>query len=536
MPVGTRGSFVFSLIHTQYKPIILRYYILFLFFIERNIMKKAFFFILLFSVLAIAGMAQTQQQRLQKHVYYFAADSLRGRSAGSADAAKVASYIENEFRQMGVAPLFDSYRYYFALQGTSVVAAELMGAQSDANYCDVVGVIEGSDPVLKNEYIVLGAHYDHLGVKNGKVYNGADDNASGSAAIIEVARQLMEHRSQLKRSVVICAFDAEEIGLYGSKALASKFASAGMIGKVKMMLSIDMVGWLQQGKALRLTGTGTLKGCAKMLDQVADQVGIPVRTSGFESSPFTATDTEPFAKYGVPTLAVTTGLKSPYHKPGDDAELIDYPGLDLVANYITALALRMADEQQPLVPTGRLAGKHCQHYKSFEVAPTIGYISTKMKFPNTMFGCDDQLGLHAGFNANWNFARHFALNSAVLYEYARAPYPNLANPFDAPMQYRQQSVVVPLQLRYHTMGSIDFGVGFGGFYGYRFAGSLSSDTRFDNQHQYGIMWSFEMRTANLFFDFSFYYQLNTLIPQTAGSIVPDALKNGFSFTLGWYLD
>ena len=83
----------------------------------------------------------------------------------------------------------------------------------------MVGVIEGSDPELKNEYIVLGAHYDHLGVRNGKVYNGADDNASGSAALIEVARELFSKRDSLRRSVIIAAFDAEELGLWGVQSL-----------------------------------------------------------------------------------------------------------------------------------------------------------------------------------------------------------------------------------------------------------------------------------------------------------------------------
>ena len=140
-----------------------------------------------------------------------------------------------------------------------------------------------------------------------------------------MARQLLARRGELKRSVIICAFDAEEMGLYGSKALSKEMMNLGLIGKVKMMMSIDMVGWLKQGKHLSFTGTGTLKDCADMIKEVAAQTGVPVSTRRFESSPFTATDTEPFASKGVPTLAVTTGLKSPYHKPGDDPELIDYP-------------------------------------------------------------------------------------------------------------------------------------------------------------------------------------------------------------------
>ena len=236
----------------------------------------------------MAAQQQGQRSRLERHVYTLAADSLNGRKAGSLDAEKARQYIEHEWHAMGLKPMWDgSYRMGFTL-----------GEQS--GFCNLVACIEGSDPVLKDEYIVIGGHYDHLGVKNGKVYNGADDNASGTACVTEVARQLLARQKELKRSVIVCAFDAEEIGLIGSSFLASTLKDKGIIGRVKVMMSVDMVGWLREGKALTLEGTGTLADGAGLTDPKSLGIDIPIRTKRFENSLFTATDTEPLPKKGLP--------------------------------------------------------------------------------------------------------------------------------------------------------------------------------------------------------------------------------------------
>ena len=164
-------------------------------------MIKKFVLCIVLATLGVSMFSQTRQERLTGHVYYFASDSLRGRAAGSEDAAKAAAYIVNEFKSIGLKPFYEDWYMPFTKNGNS--------------YKNVVAVLEGNDPVLKNQYIVIGAHYDHLGVKNGKVYNGADDNASGSAAVIEIARALYANRDKLDRTVVIAAFDAEELGLFG---------------------------------------------------------------------------------------------------------------------------------------------------------------------------------------------------------------------------------------------------------------------------------------------------------------------------------
>ena len=113
---------------------------------------KRFSLILLLAALCAPAFSQTRQERLTEHVYYFASDSLKGRAAGSEDAAKAAAYIVNEYESMGLKPFYEDWYMRFSRGGKW--------------YQDVVAVLEGNDPVLKNQYIVVGAHYDHLGVKS----------------------------------------------------------------------------------------------------------------------------------------------------------------------------------------------------------------------------------------------------------------------------------------------------------------------------------------------------------------------------------
>ena len=191
----------------------------------------------------LPAQAQTRRERLHDHVYYLAADSLRGRKACSPDATKAAEYIIGEYEQAGLKPLFREGWYdRFTRKG-----------DHESDFKNVVGLIEGTDPALRGECIVIGAHYDHLGVRQDKIYNGADDNASGSAAVIEIARALAG--AQPRRSIIIAAFDAEEIGLVGSSHLAERLDTLGF--HIKLMMSVDMVGWLKAGKALKLEGVAS---------------------------------------------------------------------------------------------------------------------------------------------------------------------------------------------------------------------------------------------------------------------------------------
>ena len=280
--------------------------------------------------------AQSLPDRLRAHLDYLAADSLDGRGLGTAGKQKAALYIADAFKSAGLATFDDDYFQEFFIR---ISMANMTGT-------NVIGVLEGTDPELKKEYIVVGAHYDHVGyeMKDGKriVYNGADDNASGTAGLIELVRILSGRRTELKRSVIFIAFDGEESGLLGSKAFASsngRFTPA----EIEFMFSMDMIGMYKSYKGLDLKGIGTLENGPEMAREVAKARDISLKN--VSSQVESRTDTWSFAERGIPTAHAFTGLKSPYHKPEDDAPKLEYDEMGRVVEFMADLTTKLASEK-----------------------------------------------------------------------------------------------------------------------------------------------------------------------------------------------
>lgn len=440
-------------------------------------MKRITFFLLL-AALCAPMAAQTRQERLTQHVYYFASDSLKGRAAGSEDAAKAAAYIVNEYQAMGLKPFYNDWYMYFSRGGKQ--------------YKDVVAVLEGNDPVLKDQYIVVGAHYDHLGVKNGKIYNGADDNASGSASVIEIARALCANRDKLKRTVVIAAFDAEEIGLYGSEALAVKMIDQDSLD-VRLMMSVDMVGWYKAQNRLELEGVATIRDGRRLLHSEK----LNLKLKNFETSTFTATDTEGFATRQIPTIAASTGLKSPYHKPEDDAELIDYVGLDKVTGYLADVTLEAASDEN-FAASGKVARKHRSGNPILEVGLSLAEGNTQLLFPKAAFNGKSAFSWGGGLSAQLNFGHHshFGLKAEALYVQAKAQYPDETNLYASALKYKGSELRVPVQLIYQGGGTGTLSLGFGGYYGWRFNPELASGYTVQKE-DYGLSWGVGMKVGGI---------------------------------------
>jgi hypothetical protein len=477
-------------------------------------MKKIF--LLLIAILGCVSLfAQTQQERLTRHVYTLAGDSLRGRKAGSEDAAKAAAYIVRQFEEIGIQPYFEEGWYQpFERSGNT--------------YKNVIGIIPGNDPVLKDEYIIIGAHYDHLGVSNGQIYNGADDNASGTATIIEMARILKSQQSNLKRSVIVAAFDAEEIGLWGSNYLSKKLD----LSKIKLMMSIDMVGWLEKGKTLQLQGTATIKNGKRLLREEAEKMHLEIKPKDFETSIFGATDTQSFAEKGVATLYVTTGLKSPYHKPEDDPELIDYKGLDKVVDYMADVTMRCATDED-FAPSGKISPIHSGKKKMLEIVPTVSLVNANIAFPKAGFDGKSRSGVNAGLMAQVNLSSHFALETGVQYELLRAKFPDDNNMFNAYLPYQQQSILVPANVLVNIGGApgVDFFLEMGGFYGRVLNAKLEGVQDNIDPNQWGLSWSAGFRLGKVKIMGNRRYQLN---PFFVGEGLPNTKLHAGSFTIGYY--
>ncbi|MBN1446837.1 MAG: M20/M25/M40 family metallo-hydrolase [Bacteroidetes bacterium] len=221
--------------------------------------------------------------------------------------------------------------------------------------CNVVGVIEGGDPSRTDEYIVLGAHFDHLGMggpgsgsrrpDTTAVHNGADDNASGVAAIIEIAEQLAARRQSLQRSVLVIAFDAEEMGLLGSKYFVNN--SPVDLTRFILMANLDMVGRMKEGeKSLSIGGTGTAIGLEEAVARVAAERGFTAKMSPEGYGP---SDHSSFYSRDIPVLFFFTGVHDDYHTPADDADRLNYPGEKEVADLIAELLVDIAGRDDALV-------------------------------------------------------------------------------------------------------------------------------------------------------------------------------------------
>ena len=166
---------------------------------------------------------------IQKSMEYLASDELEGRATGSEGIEKAAVFIEDYFKKNKIKPYFETYRDTFKL-------GELIGY-------NVVGMIEGNDPKLKNEFIILGGHYDHIGkgkeVNGDSIANGANDDASGTIAAMEFGRYFSKSKTN-KRSILITLYSAEEMGLKGSAHLAKRLKEKGL--NAYTMINFEMIG------------------------------------------------------------------------------------------------------------------------------------------------------------------------------------------------------------------------------------------------------------------------------------------------------
>ncbi|MCX7908464.1 MAG: M28 family peptidase [Ignavibacteria bacterium] len=199
---------------------------------------------------------------------------------------------------------------------------------------NVFGLIPGTDPVLSNEYIVLGAHFDHIGwggensLYRGKVpaiHNGADDNASGVAAILHLAEYFA--KNPIKRSIVVVGFNAEEQGILGSSFFVKN--SPVPVDKIVLMLNFDMVGRMKENK-LNVFGTGSSTTFDKVVDSVAI-IDSLILTKGSEG--YGPSDHSSFYSAKIPVLFLFTGAHGDYHLPSDDAEKIDCDGIIKTSNF-----------------------------------------------------------------------------------------------------------------------------------------------------------------------------------------------------------
>ncbi|MDO6490489.1 MULTISPECIES: M28 family metallopeptidase [unclassified Cellulophaga] len=291
-------------------------------------MKKTFYFLGLLAIVSCSSRAQevtvdnkiaTTAAEVEKIVAFLASDDLQGRMSGTEGIAEAASFIENNFKSNGVKPYFSSYKDTLTNFDASKGVAY-----------NIVGYIEGTDPKLKNEVIILGAHYDHIGSAKADgddvIANGANDNASGTSAVMEFARYFGKTKAN-KRSIIFALFSAEEMGLLGSKHLAKKLKKENL--NLYAMLNFEMIGIPMQNKDYLTYLTGfNESNLAKISNNYAGENIAGFLPKAGEFRLFMRSDNYPFhQEFNVPSQTYSTfdfTNFEHYHKVGDEPSVMDF--------------------------------------------------------------------------------------------------------------------------------------------------------------------------------------------------------------------
>lgn len=342
---------------------------------------------------------------LRTRLFIYADDSMMGREAGTIGNYKATTYIAAELARMGLEPAGDSAGYFQNIRATS---ARFAGSPVPSYARNVVAILRGSDPVLRNEFVAIGAHSDHTGIRptavdhdslrvynteltrlgaplwdrtkrarrdslrssisinvdslrkirplrRDSISNGADDDGSGTVAVLEIAEALAAMPAKPKRSILFVWHTAEEKGLLGSKWYTDNPTVPRQ--QIVAQLNLDMVG---RGSAEDISGGGPqylqLVGSRRLSTELGDiveainaasakpfKLDYQFDANGHPERIYCRSDHYNYARYGIPITFFTTGLHNDYHQVTDEPQYIDYEHMTRTANFVRDVALRVAN-------------------------------------------------------------------------------------------------------------------------------------------------------------------------------------------------
>lgn len=269
-------------------------------------------------------------EELEDLVTVLASQRFSGRQAGTPGGKAAAKYLANQLKKIGVAPAGDDGGYF---------------QRFNDGWRNVLGKIEGSDPELKDEIIIVSGHYDHVGMGDkggsrgtkGKLHGGADDNASGTAAVLETAEAFMMLGQPPKRTVLFVFWDGEEKGLVGSKHWASR--PTVPIEKISAVVVADMLGHVDD-EPLLLFGTRTMPGMRRL---VSDANSVPNVLLDLTWNLPACSDHWPFVCKEIPVVLLHSGMTDDYHTERDTADSLDYDGAEKAGRLMFQTARALAD-------------------------------------------------------------------------------------------------------------------------------------------------------------------------------------------------
>ncbi len=332
-------------------------------------------------------MSKTERaETMRSRVEYLASPELEGRAPGTPGGLLARAHVEAAFTELGLTPAGgDGYRQPIP---------EINGA-------NLLGVIPGTGP-LADRYIVLNAHYDHLGINFGSIYPGADDNASGVAVLLDVAQRLVE-QGDLNRSVLIMSVDAEEPPHFYEPAMGSIYFvdhPTIPLDQIDMMVNLDLVGHplgpptlpTEVRNTILVMGAEKSPGVGDIIDRMASGIDgiIPRRLDADIIPPMS--DHYAFQRAGIPFLFFNIGRDRHYHTPDDTAEKLDYPKMVALADYLTVLITELTgrdtftyeadavDDNATLTTLAEL-GRHAGplHRKSDQVMALVGKLERRLE-------------------------------------------------------------------------------------------------------------------------------------------------------------
>lgn len=273
--------------------------------------------------------ATVSKSNIEGHIYFLADDLLKGRETGTPENKIAAAYLANTLRRYGVKPNPQTGDYYqrMTLQVRPRRGEPAVPVESQ----NVIGIVEGTDPVLKNEYIIYSAHYDHVGVHksnvpNDSIFNGARDNAVGTTTVLSMAENLAKHPT--KRSALFILFTGEEKGLLGSRYYAENPVLP--LNQMVYCFNSDNAGYNDTSKATIVGLERTTAG--QHIKDAATAFGLTaIDDPAGEQGLFDRSDNVSFARKGIPAPTYSLGFTSftgdvtkYYHQPGDEANTLDY--------------------------------------------------------------------------------------------------------------------------------------------------------------------------------------------------------------------
>ena len=303
-----------------------------------------------------AALESISSADLEQRVEYLAADAMEGRESGTRGGRAAGDYLAGRMAQ-------------YRLAGAGVDGGFFQPFAP--RYRNVLALLEGSDPALRHEIVILCAHYDHVGFGKkgnsrgpvGPVHNGADDNASGTAGLLELAEALTQLPEPPKRSILFAFWDAEEKGMLGSKYWVAHPTVPGK--RVAAVINMDMIGRLRDER-LHVYGSRTGCGLRRLISRHNDG---PDLTLDFCRKLPNNADHYCFFERGIPVLFLHTGMHDDYHAPGDDAHLINNPGMRRVIRLVFGITHDLAT--RPDLPAFRRAAAHETERTTMDRGPNL---------------------------------------------------------------------------------------------------------------------------------------------------------------------